>query len=120
MDRKDRRCWLCKKTGHSSALCPSKKPGAALRTVAEEAESAIRRIGVVGYAGSEDGYVPARKTFRPPPRPTDLKVKHFMQNNRFSGFSQREKKAAAAKQSFSKAQALEASTPGPATNAKIL
>ena len=43
-----------------------------------------------------------------------------MRNNRFYGFSQREKKAAAAKQSFSKAQALEASTPDPATNAKTL
>ena len=62
VDRKDRQCWLCKKTTHLSAQCPSKKSGAALRTVAEEAESAIRRIGVVVYAGFEDGYVLAPTT----------------------------------------------------------
>ena len=68
VDRKDRKLWICRKTLHYSAQCPSKKPGASLRTVAEEAESAVRRIGVVGYAGSKDGYAPARKTFRPAPR----------------------------------------------------
>ena len=66
-----------------------------MRTLAEEAESAIHRIGVLSYASSEDGFVPARKTFRPLPRPTELKVKHFLKNNRFSGFSQREQKATA-------------------------
>jgi hypothetical protein len=56
----------------------------------------MRLIGVVGYAGSEDGYVLPRKTCRP--RPTELTVEHFLHDNRFSGFSQREKKAAAAQQ----------------------
>ena len=91
VDCKDLKCWLCKKTGHSSAQCPNKKSGAALRTVAEESEGGVRRIGVIAYAGSEDGFVPARKTFKPHPRPTERTVEHFMQNNRFSGLSQREK-----------------------------
>ena len=90
VDRKDRQCWVCKKTGHNSAQCPTKKPGAALRTVTEEAGDGIRRIGVVSYANSDDGFSPARKTFRP--RPTEVTVEHFLHNNRFSGLSQRERK----------------------------
>ena len=66
-----------------------------LRTVADESDGAIRRICVVAYAGSEDGFAGARKTFRPLPRPIELKVEHFLKNNCFSGFSQREQKAAA-------------------------
>ena len=84
-DRKGRKCWICWKTGHSSAQCLNKKSGAALRTVADEPEGAVRRLGVVGYAGTDDGYVPARKTLRPVPRPTELKVEHFLNNNRFNG-----------------------------------
>ena len=38
--------------------------------------------------------MPAHKTFKPVPRPTELKVEHFLKNNRFSDLSQREKKAA--------------------------
>ena len=53
----------------------------------------------MGYAGSEDGYVLPRKTCRP--RPTQATVEDFLHNNRFSGFSQREKKAAVAQQSRS-------------------
>ena len=87
VDRKDRRCWICQKTGHSSGQFLNKKFGAALRTVADEPEGAVRRLGVVGYAGTDDGYVPARKTFKPVPRPTELKVEHFLKNNRFSGLS---------------------------------
>ena len=60
-----------------------------MRTVAGESDGAVRRIGVVAYAGSEDGFAPARKTFRPRPHPPELKVEHFLKKNRFSGFSKR-------------------------------
>ena len=62
--------------------------------MADEPEGAVRHLGVFGYAGTDDGYVPAHKTFKPVSRPTELKVEHFLKNNRFSGLSQREKKAA--------------------------
>jgi len=69
----------------------------------------MRRIGVVGYAG--DGYVLPRKTCRP--RPTERTVEHFLHDNRFSGFSQREKKAAAAQEDRSKTTPPKAQTTTP-------
>ena len=86
--RDKRKCWTCQGTGHSSKDCPkkAKRLTGAVRTVEEE-EPLLMAI-------SSDGFVPARRTARPVPRPATLG--DFLSKNAFADLSRREPARAAA------------------------
>ena len=104
---KDRACWTCGKTGHSSANCPDKKTAnRSLKTVEEELADIITRLGCVDHApgplsavARPEGFEAYRKTFKPRHDARTFCVGDYLSKNRFGALdatkmSQKDKKAA--------------------------
>ena len=68
VDRANRPCWVCNKSGHVGAQCPLKQPTAALKAVNEESGGRPRSIWAVGdeeHIVDRHGYVVVTKGARP-------------------------------------------------------
>ena len=89
VDRANRPCWVCNKTGHIGRDCPSKKQIGGV-TDDRQADSVnptggLRRLAMVEYAAP-------KKAVKPRPRPAVLS--DFLSQNSFGALSQADRKAA--------------------------
>ena len=90
----ERPCWLCKKVGHMSRDCPSKKAGG-LKAIADGPLAAVAALKSNGFFAvtngptaaktANAGFTPARHTFRGRPTPRAFTVSDYViHDNRFA------------------------------------
>ena len=89
VDRGQRTCWTCKKSGHSNKNCPQ-RASKSLKSLDEEVFDDIRRLGVCESAPSlPTGFQTATRTFRQPSKPTPQRATlgDFIHVNRYTALS---------------------------------
>ena len=81
----ERPCWLCKKVGHMSRDCPSKKAGG-LKAITDGPLAAVAALKAMSiFAVHKAGFTPARHTFRGRPTPRTFTVSDYITHgNRFA------------------------------------
>ena len=89
VDRGQRTCWTCKKSGHSNKDCPQ-RAAKSLKSLDAEVFDDIRRLGVCESAPSlPTGFQTATRTFRQPSKPTPQRATlgDFIHVNRYTALS---------------------------------